>query len=145
MRARAFLATFLGLGLLLAGCAAEEKLVMVKGKLTNGDKPFEVDSKTLLDVTFLPVVEKGKDFSTFPATVNREDMTFEVTGHKGKCIPLGKYRVIIFQRAATRGFGSPEITEMNKRFNRDNSPINVEVTEGMGPVVIDIGKAKKEG
>src|SRR5437868_12239189 len=85
--------------LFLSACSSGPKPVKITGKLTNGDKPFKVDPKTPFDVVFVPIVEKGQALDTYPATINRDDMSFTINGKKGDGIPVGKYRVAIQQRA----------------------------------------------
>jgi len=68
-------------------------------------------------------------------------MSFEVKGRKGTGIPAGKYRVAIQQMSSDRR--NATISELNVRFSEEKSPIIEDVTEGMGPLVIDVGKAMK--
>lgn len=137
MRTPLTLLTCLTLCLLIPACSSEPRPVKIAGKLTNNDKPLPA-SKGMVQVQFVPIVEKGAPQDTYPAKVNRDDMTFEVPGKKGDGIPPGKYRIAVQLMSP----GAPaEVLEMNKRFGNDNSPITYEVVGENVSMVIDLGKA----
>jgi len=140
MRALTTLACCLTLCLLFTACASEEKLVKVNGKLKEGEQPFKMDPNGSISVSFVPIVAEGTHFSTYPATVERTDMSFVVPGRKGKGIPPGKYRVAIQLRTPE---ASEKINEQNQRLSKQHSPIMVEVNDET-PLIIDVAKALQE-
>jgi hypothetical protein len=121
MRALALVATGLALCLLGTACDSGPRHVKVSGQIVRDDKAIRVPPRTRTQVMFIAMDESGQKF---PALVNREDFSFEVTGPKGDGIPPGKYRVSIQQWAAEP---SAELTEMNKRFSQESSPVIREV------------------
>ena len=65
-------------------------------------------------------------FTADPASFNREDATFLVSGKEGRGIPAGKYRIAVGQKMV--GEPPAEVETMNEMFSRKNSTIIREVT-----------------
>ena len=89
-------------------------------------------------LVFIPIVEAGVQFDSYPTRIKAEDSSFVLEGKGGQGIPPGKYRVEIQQMANP---GTAAIPDMNERFGKDTSKIIVEVTDGKTPLVIDLAKA----
>src|SRR5205823_98655 len=102
---------------LAGGCAAGPKLIMVKGKVTNGGKSIVPNKQCGVTMVFIPVPETGR---RYPAGFNVEDDTYEVQGPDGKGVPPGKYQVTlnIMSIAPT-----PATDKINEQFAEGKTPI----------------------
>jgi hypothetical protein len=131
-----------GLVLLAAtGCTSGPKMTLVKGKLLYKGSPLKVDPKAGVQISFIPIVERGEAYSTYPASPpKREDMSFEVRGPQGKGIPPGKYRVAVNLLSAK----DPLVDEINEGFSKQNTNVVREVRGEEGPVML-IDLSKPEG
>jgi hypothetical protein len=142
---RAFTAAVLPLAFaLLTGCGGggSDARTVVHGKLVEGAKPFALDKSKLKlppGATALPpgsqplsVVFVSESGEQFPATVNADTGTFEVTGPDGKGIKPGRYKV-----AVTAGVG------VGDYFGDKYAPDKTQVVRDVKPgeeVVIDLSK-----
>jgi len=120
---------------LAAGCGPG-RIVLAKGKITNGGKTVLVDrSSNGVLLMFHPVGDTTKFYS---ANFSAVDDVFYVYGPDGKGIPAGKYKVVATITA-------PKLTAdqnvLNQRFNTlEKSPIEVEVVNAETPIDIDLSK-----
>ncbi len=126
---------------------------IVKGKLVDGGKPYTAapprgkaalppppgteGTNSALQIQFTPV--EGGD--TFMGPVAADTGAFEISGHDGKGIKPGKYKVILTMPNAVPGIsGAPEV--LGGRFSREKSQIEREVTVDGPEIVIDVSKPK---
>lgn len=130
-----FLASALCSG--LAGCSSGPKTI-VKGKVVRNGKPIPGKLK----ITFYPI-KNGEEDRTKPqeAAVN-PDGTFEVTGKGGGGIPVGPYRICMWN-FAERTKGSSDLGDQFKgAFAPGKSPIIRDIVPDQPELVIDVSKPK---
>jgi hypothetical protein len=115
--------------LLAPGCKSAPAKVDITGKVTKDGVPLKVSKTGRILVRFYPEVEKGENYTSLPAEINKETGVFTV-----KDIPVGKYRIIIQQLDP-----NPTKDVLEGAFNRNKSRIIREVT-GTEPIDIDLAK-----
>jgi hypothetical protein len=121
--------------LLAAGCSPG-RIVMVKGKITNGGKTVMVDKAT--SGVLLMFHSVGDPAQSFSANFSPVDDAFYVYGREGKGIPAGKYKIVV---TITGSKQTAETNMLNQRFNSlEKSPIEVEVVNAETPIDIDLSK-----
>jgi hypothetical protein len=126
------------LAVLTPGCSSGPRLVRVKGQLMYNQKPLPISPKAGVSVWFI-TMDAGDNPPLFTAEqpLNREDSTFVVSGHDGRGIPIGKYRIAVSQKMA--GQLPPDVEAMNETFSRKSSPIVREVINDE-PIILDLSK-----
>lgn len=122
---------------LACGCSSSAKVVLAKGQLVSKGQPYRGNPKGSVTIVFTPETDGGENFSTYPATFQRDDATFTVPGTDGRGIPEGKYRIAINQLAIPM---PAEITRMNEQFSTQKTGIVREVKSADETIVIDLGK-----
>jgi hypothetical protein len=120
---------------LIAGCGPG-RVVLAKGKITNGGKTVLVDRNSS---GVLLMFHSVKDpAQTYSANFSPVDDVFYVYGRDGKGIPAGKYKVVV---TITGPKMTTEVNALNQRFNSlEKSPIEVEVVNAETSVDIDLSK-----
>jgi len=137
------------------GCSnsSDSPKAIVKGKIVDGAKPYTAAAPTgkagqatappagadapnaSLEVQFSPA--EGGDL--FIAQVNAETGAFKITGHDGKGIKPGKYKVFLDRPNAMPGMtGTPDL--FGGKFGREKSKIERDVTIDGPEIVIDVSK-----
>jgi hypothetical protein len=111
-----------------AGCSAS--LVEAHGKVVRNGKPIALSKTGTIDVIFIPVVEAGKPFTTYPAVVET-DGSFKV-----RQLPRGKYRIAVFVRDP-----NPQVDKLKSKFSNDKTKIEREVN-GKDAIDVDLDKAE---
>lgn len=131
---------FVILGCMFAmGCAnaPDERLVEVKGQLTNAGQPLKVQRQDvglgLIQLEFYQIQAQGQ--STDPETARLDEQgRFTVPGRTGHGIPPGKYRVAVRQWDPY-----PDFDRLKGKFDAKHSPIIRQLT-GQEEVLIDVSK-----
>ncbi len=116
-------------GALMAGCAPQgEKVVRVKGRITQAGQPLEVQGRDLglgsVQVLFYRIGDDGKQDTNGEGGPVDENGYFTVLGRDGRGIPAGKYRI------AVRQWDPYPTDKLQGRFDEQNSPI----------ILIDVSK-----
>jgi hypothetical protein len=136
MRATSKLAACLALCLLLPACSTGPKPIKVKGTVVYNGKPYMVDTKGSINLTFVPIVDADTPHDKYPTRMNKEDATFVVLGRNSTGIPPGKYRIAVNLMVPNM---TDEMTEMNAKFTEKDSPIVLDIA-GDAPVLVDLAK-----
>jgi hypothetical protein len=119
-----------------AGCSSGPKMVIVKGRLTNGGQPVAASKNDGVTIVFAPAAGGPM---TYPAAgfIPAENR-YEVFGPAMKGIPLGRYKVSINIMSSKPAPGNDAV---NAKYPMDKTPIEVDVTED-GKVDIDLANFK---
>ena len=121
-------ASVLGVLLALIGCNSQPANVTVTGKVLQGDKPIAVSPTGVVQVTLLPDVPEGTEFTTYVGRCN-PDGSFEVLD-----VPVGKYKV---------GIEQLDPTPMEDKLQGAHSVANTKIVreiDGKSPLVVDLAK-----
>ena len=121
-------ASVLGVLLALIGCNSQPANVTVTGKVLQGDKPIAVSPTGVVQVTLLPDVPEGTEFTTYVGRCN-PDGSFEVLD-----VPVGKYKV---------GIEQLDPTPMEDKLQGAHSVANTKIVreiDGKTPLVVDLAK-----
>jgi hypothetical protein len=131
LRARVLLgllAAFAGLGL---GCG-DSGSIKVTGKVFQSKEGVPLKDfppKTgRIEMILQPVVEKGKNFTTYPGRV-MPDLTFEINN-----VPAGKYKIVLSLSDAP---GGPD--KLGKKFSEANTKLVQDIKDST-PLEIDLSQ-----
>lgn len=111
---------------MVAGCGA--KKVTVNGKVTRKGEPIKMGTNGYFQVTLIPVVEKGKNYTTIPGRSDA-DGAFVIEN-----VPAGKYRIAIQQFDP-----NPQQDALGGQFSEEKTKI-VRDIDGKSPIEIDLNK-----
>jgi hypothetical protein len=124
----------------LVGCSSppQEKVVAVKGRVTNAGAPLQVSGREIglgrVEIAFHRVQPDGTVSTEFESAAADEQGNFTVRGRDGKGIKPGKYRV------AVRQWDPDPTDKLEGKFAPDKSPIEREVGETATTIEIDVAK-----
>jgi hypothetical protein len=118
----------------LGGCSSGH--VKVKGRLLNNGQPYIPREDEFVVMSFAAQeAQEGKE-SSFVASFNREDGTFEVTGATGRGLPPGNYRACVQVLKRKKDI-------LKGAFNAKNSPFLCTVETGKEDLTFDFAKTGK--
>jgi hypothetical protein len=124
--------------LFMAGCSKGERVVQVKGRVTNAGQPLHVAGRDVglgrVQVEFVRLSEDGHLVGNREGAIADEDGRFQVYGRDGHGISPGTYRIAVRQWDPY-----PQLDKLDGRFTVDSSPITREVT-GAEDVLIDVSR-----
>lgn len=118
----------LAVSLALVGCNSQPANVTVSGKVLEGDKPLVLSPTGVVQVTLLPDVPEGTEFTTYVGRCN-PDGSFEVID-----VPVGKYKI---------GVEQLDPTPMEDKLKGAHSVANTKIIrdiDGKSPIVVDLAK-----
>jgi hypothetical protein len=135
---------FAGLVVLFLGCSSEpqEKVVAVRGRLTNAGAPLQVAGREAgvgrIEINFHQLQADGAPSQTFESASPDEQGNYSLRGANGKGIKPGKYRIAIRQWDPY-----PDNDKLGGKFSLENSKVVRDV--GETETTIDIDVSKPEG
>ena len=118
----------------MAGCGP--RLVVVSGRVTDGQRPLAVGKNGQVAVFFTPVGAEGDMLDvSHSATVDPATGAYTLRGLSGKGIPPGQYHVMV------RHYDPYPIADKLKGVFAVPSQLMCEVVEGR-PVDVDVGEVR---
>jgi hypothetical protein len=122
------------------GCNSQpaEKVVSVRGKVTNAGAPLVVSGREIglgrVEIAFHRLQADGTVDADFESAAADEQGNFTMRGRDGKGIQPGKYRIIVRQ-------WDPDPTDkLAGKFSLENSKIEREVGASETTIEIDVSK-----
>jgi len=136
MRKLSFVVAVVAAGLLAGGCGGSGKL-QTRGRVLKGGQPLTVPEDEYVRLTFVPVVEKGKQAEDlYVAEYNRADGSFKVAGKDLKGMPPGKYKIVVEHLKKRQDL-------LKGAFAEATTPFVCEVKSAADEVTIDLDQMKK--
>jgi hypothetical protein len=122
------------LAIAAAGCGGEGPL-RPEGRLLKGGEPFIPEEGEYIQITFVPIPEKGKrPKNHYYADVDQTTGTFMPAGANHKGMPPGTYRVAVALMKQKKDL-------LKGKFDEELSPFVFEIDSGTGEIVIDLDEA----